>query len=166
MLLAEMVLPLLSMAALVPVERIALIGRFDPADVIKLAVMVLPSLPVVVPVLKKIVPVVTAVPEPAMVQFLTVLLLASLIKRSVLVPAATEALKLEMVRKLPLALKPSMMTLLAPLRLMSGAATVPDTVLGPTGLTVRLVQAPLFKLLVPSSVVTSAVIVMRIVLPA
>lgn len=44
-------------------------GRFEPADVMVLFVMVLPSLPEVVPVEKNKVPDVVVVLEPCMVQY-------------------------------------------------------------------------------------------------
>src|SRR6185295_6584672 len=83
MLFPEIVMPLLSTAALVPIDKIASVGKVAPDEVIVLLLMTLPSLPVVVPVLKKIVPTVAAVPEPLMVQFCTVLFVASPPKRIV-----------------------------------------------------------------------------------
>jgi hypothetical protein len=86
--LAEIVLPLLSIAALVPKEKTPLSGKLTPATPILLLLMVLPSFPVVIPVLKNIIPLVVDV-EPRREQYVMVLLLASLINRiSTAVPVA------------------------------------------------------------------------------
>jgi hypothetical protein len=81
MVLLFMMLPLFSNDA-VPAELMAFTGKLNPAGVIAQLEMVLPSFPT--PVLanlveKKIVPVEAEILEPAMVQLVMVLLLASLI---------------------------------------------------------------------------------------
>src|SRR4051794_1089438 len=123
MLLFEIVMPLLSMAAEVPWEKIALTGRFDPAEVIALPVTVFPSLPVVVPVEKKTVPRVMLVVDPWIVQFRTVLFVASAMKRIVEVLVKALVLALEIVNEFPPALRPSIVTLSAPFKSISGPAT-------------------------------------------
>jgi hypothetical protein len=76
------------------------------------------------------------------------------------VKVVDDVLKFDIVKEFPPVFNPSMVTLSAPLKFMSGApATVPEIVRAPVGLIVILVQAPAFKLLVPASVVTSSVIV-------
>src|SRR3954469_8800622 len=82
--------------------------------------MMLAWLPVVVPVLKKIAP--PPVPDwaPWIVQFWMVLLLASAMKRMVLVAATAEPLLLAMVREFPAVFRPLIVTLSAPFRSMSG----------------------------------------------
>ena len=62
--------------------------------------------------------------EPRIVDLLTVLLVAPLIKRIVEVPIVADAVVLEIVRLLPPAFKPSMVTLSAPLRSISGLPAV------------------------------------------
>ena len=85
-------------------------------------------LPVAVPVENKITPPVVAVVEPLMVQYFTVLLLASLIKRRVEVPAVEAVEVLLMVKPLGLPVpftRPSINTLSAPLISINGKASAP-----------------------------------------
>ena len=118
------------------------------------------SLPVDVTVEKKIVPTVTAVPEPLIVQFLTVLLLASAINR--IVAAVVELLLLSIV-SVP---SPSIVTLLAPFKSIRFVVIAPLMERVPLGLIVRLVHKPvgLFKTADAVSVVLP-IIVTVIVLP-
>src|SRR2546423_1521408 len=92
MLLLLMVTPLLAMAALVvlPNAIIALEGKFVPAGPMSHNETTLVSLPVVVPVLNRIVPAAVArleFEDPRRVHLVMVLSVASLINRIVLVPA-------------------------------------------------------------------------------
>src|SRR5712692_3482559 len=89
-----------------------------------LLLIMLLSLPVVVPVLKKIVPLVVNVSDPEIVQFWIVLLVASAIKRIVLVPAVAEAVVFEIIRAFPLVLSPSIVTLSAPFKSIRGLPAV------------------------------------------
>ena len=68
-LFALRVFPLLSIAALVPIERTPLTGRFAPAPVMVQLLILLPSLPVVVPVLKNTTPLKAVEAEPCRLQF-------------------------------------------------------------------------------------------------
>ena len=62
--------------------------------------------------------------------------------------------------------KPLMVTLSDPFRSIMGfPATVPEMVLAPLGLINREVHAPAFRLFVPDSVVTFAVMVITILAP-
>ena len=130
-----MVLLLFSMAD-VPSEKTALMGRFASAALVILLLSIkLPSLPVDVPVLKKMIPLPVVglfetISEPFIVQYLTVLLLASLINRIVEVPAVAEVLVLVMTRSfvLPVAFTlPSMVTLSAPFKSIKGVVRLPVT---------------------------------------
>src|ERR1043166_1349135 len=79
-----------SIDELVPLAIMAFDGRLAPAGPILQFEIVLLSLPVVVPVLKTIVPATVArvdVDDPNMVQLVTVLFVASAMKRIVQVPA-------------------------------------------------------------------------------
>ena len=78
------------------------------------------------------------VPAGPMLHSETVLLVASAINRIVPVPAVAETVVLATVREFPPAFKPSIVTLSAPLKLISGlpAAVAPVTVRGPDGLMV------------------------------
>ncbi len=110
--MALTVLPELSITALVPNEKIPLSGRLLPAGPILLLLIELPSLPVVVPVLKCTTPN-EVVPEPCNEQLVMVLLTASAINRIVLdAPNAA----LENVRELPAVLSPFIVTLSAPFK--------------------------------------------------
>src|SRR6476659_1263642 len=98
--------------------------------------IVLLLLPAPVVVLKRTLP--PAVPtatvaDPEIVEFLTVLFEAPLMKRIVLVPAIAPVLILEMTRELPPVLVPSIVRLLAPFKSIKGVARSPDTVLAPEG---------------------------------
>src|SRR6059058_1080930 len=98
-----------SIAELVPLAIIAFDGRFAPAGPILLLEIVLLSLPVVVPVLKMIVPATVAnvdVDEPSIEQFVTVLFVASAIKRIVPLPAVVPIVVLESVSELPPVFRP------------------------------------------------------------
>ena len=115
--------------------------------------MVLPSLPVVVPVEKNIVPEVAKLLEPDIVQLVMVLLLASLIKRMVVVPAVADTVVFDMVNEFPPVFNPLMVTLSAPFKLISGlpAVVAPVTDLAPSGVMVSEVHAPAFKVAVEFS---------------
>ena len=113
--------------------------------------------------LKKTVPVVRIVLDPAMVQFLTVLIEASAMKRIVLLLVPRSVLTID--SWFPPVLRPSIVTLFAPLRSIKGPAIEPETETAPVGLTVSDVQ-PWF---VRSAVVPSLVLattLTAIVLPA
>jgi hypothetical protein len=86
-------------APALPIERSPFVARFAPAGPTLHRETVLPSLPVVVPVEKRIVPDVTLVDDPSSVAFVTVLPVASLTKRIVEAPVA--ALVFEIVSPLP-----------------------------------------------------------------
>jgi hypothetical protein len=123
-----------SMVELVPLPIIAFEGRFAPAGPILELETVLLSFPVVVPVLKRIVPAAVAnveVDEPSTVAFVTVLFEASAIKRIVLEPAVVPMVVLEIVSEFPPVFNPLIVTLSAPLRLINGlpAAIAPLIVL-------------------------------------
>jgi hypothetical protein len=98
--------------------------------------IVLLSFPVVVPVLKSIVAAIVESgegEEPKMEQLVTVLLVASAMKRIVLVPAAVPVFVLEIVKELPPELSPFIVTLSAPFKSISGTARFPVIVRAPTG---------------------------------
>ena len=114
----------------VPNEKIALIGLLASAEfVISLLIIVFASFPVVpVDVLKNKIPATGSIDEPFRLQNFMVLFVASLINRTVEVPAVATALVLLTVRLivLPVAFTlPSIVTLSAPFKLMSGPATLP-----------------------------------------
>ena len=118
----------------VPREKIAFIGRLTSAALVMLLWSIrLPSFPVVVPVLNKTIPLpypgmFGIICEPLSVQYFTVLLDASLIKRMVDVPTVADVLALDMVRLTdePVAFTlPSMVTLSAPFRSIRGVARLP-----------------------------------------
>ena len=94
--------------------------------------MVFPSFPVEpVVVLKNRIPAPESVEEPRRLQFLTELVVASLMNRMVEVPAVAEVLVLLMVRSFPATGRPfiyslpSMVTLSAPFRSIKGAERLP-----------------------------------------
>ena len=127
MLLLLTMLPLLPIAvvAVEPLQRIALLGRFAPAGPTLLLEIVLLSLPLAVTasVLKKIVaPLVAteALDEPCRLVLVMTLFVAPPMKRIVDVPLVADAVVLAMVSELPPLLRPSMVTLSAPLRSISG----------------------------------------------
>ena len=109
--------------------------------------MVLPSLPVVVPVEKNTVPEVAKLLEPDRVQLVMVLLLASFIKRIVEVPAVAETVVLIMDKEFTSVFRPLMVTLSAPLKLMSAlpAVVAPVMIRGPSGIIVSEAHAPAFR---------------------
>ena len=129
MLLLLMVLPLLLLPK-VPKAYTAFSGLPLAALVMSLLSMVLLSLPAnTVVLLKKKIPAAALVEDPLIVQYFMVLELASLMNRMVDVPAVDRALVLVIVRLfvLPVAFtRPSMVTLSAPFRSMSGAASSPE----------------------------------------
>ena len=98
--------------------------------------MTLPSLPVEVPVEKKIVPTAVPVPEPLIVQFCTVLVFASAIKRMVV--AVAPVLALSIVKVPP----PLIVTLSAPLKSIRLPAIVPEIDRVPLGVMVRVDHEP------------------------
>src|ERR1700754_987511 len=112
-----------SMDELVPLAMIALEGRFAPAGPMLQFEMVSLSLPGVVPVLKPTVPATVAkveADEPRMAQFVSVLFEASAMNRIVLDPVVVPIVVLEMVSELPPVFRPSIVTLSAPFKLISG----------------------------------------------
>lgn len=162
-LLLSITIPLFPMAVVVvePLPRIALLGRFAPAGPILQFEMVLLSLPLAVlpSVLKKTVAPFVATElahDPCRLQFVIVLFVAPPMNRIVLVPEVADAVVFEIVSELPPVFRPLMVTLSAPLRLISGLPAVvePVTVRAPTGVMVNEVQEPAFKpaVAVPSSV--------------
>src|SRR6185295_19261922 len=150
MLLLLTMLPLLPMAWVVtePLQRMPLVGKLAPAGPMSLFEMVLLSLPLAVSasVLKKTVaPLVAtdAACEPWRLELVIVLLVAPPMKRIVDVPEVADAVVLAIVSELPPVLRPSMVTLSAPLKSMSGepAAIAPEIVRAapPVGLIVIVV---------------------------
>src|SRR5215813_2414019 len=138
MLFASMTLSRFTVVLLVvvPTAEMALIGRLLPAGPMLFPEIVLLLLPVVVVVLKRMAP--PAVPritvdDPLIVEFLTKLLVAPLIKRMVLVPAVAPVFEFEIVNEFPPAFKPSIVTKSEPFRSISGAARLPETLLAPVG---------------------------------
>src|SRR5437773_9364972 len=89
--------------------------------------MTLLSLPLELPVEKKMVPTALPVPEPLIVQFLTVLLVASAIKRIVVADAAVLAFSIVSVPK------PSIVTLSAPFKSIKFVLIAPLMVRVPLG---------------------------------
>ena len=155
-----------------PDEVIAIEGKVvpGPASPILLLLIVLLSFPVVVPVAKSMVParvVVAAVVDPNIVVFVIVLLLASPINLIVEVPAVVAVEVLDIVNEFPPELSPLIVTLSAPFRLINGVPAVgaPEIILAPLGFIVSVVHTPAFKLFVPDSVETFAVIVITILEP-
>src|ERR1043166_1377885 len=140
MLLWSIRLPLLDLAVELPRPMMTFVGRFVPAGPRLQKETVLLLFPVVVVVLKRIFPpaVVTgAVDDPNTEHLVTTLLDAPLMKRIVLTPAVAEVLVFLMVNELPPVLSPSIVTLLAPLRLINAPPpTVPEMVRAPIGLMV------------------------------
>src|ERR1700680_2471974 len=116
-----------------------LVGKLPPACVIVLLSIVLLRFPVVVPVLKTIVPSVVLVVDPAIVQFLIVLFDASRMNRIVLVPAVPDTVVLTIESEFPPVFRPSIVTFFAPLKLISGlpAAIAPEIDRAPLGVMVR-----------------------------
>src|SRR6267143_329937 len=110
-----------------------LTGKLVPELVIPFKEITLLTFPVAVPVEKKTVPVVTAVPAPLMTQRVTVLLEASLMKR--MLDAVAVALVFSMVRSWPA--NPSIVTLSAPFRSIRAPAIEPLTVRTPLGVMVN-----------------------------
>ena len=132
MLLLLIRLPVFGLAA-VPKPMIALVGRLVPAGPRLQNETVLLLLPSPVVVLNRIFP--PAVPgaevdEPRIVHLVTMLFCAPLIKRMVLVLAVADAVVLERVSALPPVPSPSIVTLVAPLKSISGlpAEIAPETV--------------------------------------
>ena len=127
-----MVLPLFSSPAPEePSELMAFSGLLASAALVMMLLsMVLPSFPVVpVVVLKFTMPPVGSIVDPLMVQYFTVLVVASLINRMVEVPVVDAVLGLMIARLfvLPVAFTlPSMVTLSAPFRSISGVAIFPE----------------------------------------
>src|SRR3954468_254659 len=130
-------------------------GRLPPASPMLLLLMVMLSLPVaaVEPAIRMVAaageeaaPFWAAVPveDPRMVQFVTVLVEASLMKRRVLVPAVAETVVFEIVNESVPLFRPLIVTLSAPFRSTSGepAVVAPVTVRAPTGLIVNVVHEP------------------------
>ena len=131
MLLLMMVFPLFSLPT-VPIEYIALMGRLASAALVMLLFSMIllsfPALPVVV--LKNRMPEVKLADEALIVQYFTVSLQASLMKRIAEIPADIDVAMLVFVITrsfvLPVAFNlPSMVTLLAPFRSMRGADRLP-----------------------------------------
>ena len=89
--------------------------------------MTLLSLPLELPVEKKMVPTALPVPEPLIVQFLTVLLVASAIKRIVVADAAVLVFSIVSVPK------PSIVTLSAPFKSIKFVLIAPLIVRVPLG---------------------------------
>jgi len=131
-----------------PSAKIHFVGKLVPAGPILQYEIVLLSLPVVVPVLKKIFPPLVAsviVADPKIEQFVIVLPVASATNLIVEVPEVAAVLKLEMINEFPPVFKPLMVTLSAPLKLINGAPpTVPEMVLAapPLGWIVKVYPLP------------------------
>ena len=124
---------LLLVAPVVPYEKMAYFGRFT-ALVMLLWSMILLSFPVAIPVEKKRSPPASGNAkereDPLRLQYLTVLLQASLMNLIVDVPLVVELFVFETVRSFedPVAFTlPSMVTLSAPFRSINGAARFPLT---------------------------------------
>ena len=136
-LLLSMRLPVLLFGLADPSDITPLVGRLAPAGPIALFEIVLLLFAPPVEVLIRMLPpavVVLDVDEPSTVHLVMVLFCAPLIRRIVLVPAVAETVVLEMVSNPP-ELKPSMVTLSAPLRSINGlpATIAPEIVLAPVG---------------------------------
>src|SRR5260370_40414183 len=132
MLLLLIRLPVFGLAA-VPRPMTTLVGRLAPVGPRLQKETVLLLLPMPVVVLNRIFPPAVAigeVDEPKTVHLVTMLFCAPLMKRMVLVLAVADAVVLEMVKALPPVPSPSMVTLVAPLRSISGlpAGIAPETV--------------------------------------
>jgi hypothetical protein len=132
MLLLLIRLPVFGLAA-VPRPMTALVGRLVPTGPRLQNETVLLLLPTPVVVLKKTFP--PAIPvaefeEPRTVHLVTMSFCAPLIKRMVLVLAVADAVVLERVSALPPVPSPSIVTLVAPLKSISGlpAAIAPEIV--------------------------------------
>src|SRR5437870_10398559 len=136
MLLLSITLPVLEMPAW-PTPVTALVGKLVPAGLMlqNETVLLLFAIPVVV-LLKRMLPLArgtAAFDDPSTVHLVIVLFCAPLMKRMVLVPLVVETVVLESVRELPSVFNPSIMTLLAPLRLINGL---------PAGIAPEIVRAP------------------------
>src|SRR5437762_9411692 len=136
-----------SIAAFVPLPMIALEGRLVPAGPMLLLEIVMLSFPVVAPAPTIMVPATVAnveAEDPRIVQLVTVLLVASAMKRIVPLPAVVPAVVFEIVSELPVVLSPLIVTLSAPLRSISGlpAVVAPVTVRAPAGVIVSAAQEP------------------------
>ena len=149
-----------------------LVGKLAPAGPMLQKETVLELLPIVplATVEKRTFPpavVFDDVDEPRIVQFVTRLFCAALIKRIVLVLAVADAVVFEIVSELPPLFKPLIVTLVAPFKSINGlpAVVAPETVLTPVGVTVSKVQPLLFKVAVAVPSLVSAVILTVIVLP-
>ena len=115
-----------------------LVGKLLPAGPMLLLEMMLPLFAPPVEVLIRMLPpavVVLAVDEPSTVQFVIILFCAPLMRRIVLVPAVADTVVFESVSELPPIFSPLMLTLLAPVKLISGlpAVIAPVTVRTPLG---------------------------------
>jgi len=110
------------------------VGKLAPAGPISLVEMMFPLLVPLVDVLIRTLPhgvaLAVAVAEPRIVQFVTRLLVAPLIRRIVLVLAVADAVVFEIVSELPPEFRPSIVTLSAPFKSINGlpAAIAPETV--------------------------------------
>ena len=137
-LLLSMRLPVLWFGLADPSDITPLVGRLAPAGPIALFEIALLLLAPPVEVLIRMLPpatVVLAVDEPSTVHLVMVLFCAPLMSRIVLVLAVAEAVVFAIVSELPPELRPSMVTLSAPLRSINGlpATIAPETVLTPVG---------------------------------
>ena len=131
-LLLSIRLPVLWFGLADPSDITPLVGRLAPAGPIALVEIALLLFVPPVEVLIRMLPpavVVLAVDEPSTVHLVMVLFCAPLMRRIVLVPAVAEAVVFEIVSELPPELKPSMVTLSAPLRSINGlpATIAPET---------------------------------------
>src|ERR1051325_3245039 len=138
MLLPSITLPVLLLGLVDPSPMTPLVGRLGRAGPMLLFVIVLLLLPPEVEVLEKTLPpavAAVALDDPKIEQFLMVLFDAPLINLIVLVLAVAEAVVFERVSELPLIFSPSMVTFLAPFKLISGlpAVIAPATVRAPLG---------------------------------
>ena len=123
MLLLSMRLPVLLFGLADPSDITPLVGRLAPAGPIALFEIALSLFAPPVEVLIRMLPpavVVLDVDEPSTVHLVMVLFCAPLMSRIVLVPAVAETVVFEIVSELPPELKPSMVTLSAPLRSING----------------------------------------------
>ena len=107
-------------------------GLLASAELVMLLLsIVFPSLPVVPVVVPKFrIPPVGSVVEPLILQYFTVLVVASLINRMVEVPEVDAVLVLLITKSLVLPVPftlPSMVTFFAPFRSIRGVASVPET---------------------------------------
>ena len=161
----------MAVVVVVPLPRIALVGKLIPAGPMLQFEMVLLSFPVVVPVEKNILPpfvLTDELCEPNIVQLVIMLFVASALNWIVDVPLPP-AVVLEIVNELPPVFKPFIVTLSDPFKSIKGnpAVAAPEIVRAtpPEGIIDIEVQAPAFSIAPPTGSVVFPVMVIVIVFP-